>query len=317
MATTGKKQERVIIRFAGDSGDGMQLVGGRFTARPRRSATTCDPSGLPGRDPRAGRDAAGVSGFQIHFASTRHAHAGRPPDMLVAMNPAALKTQPRRPQPGGMLIVNKGAFTEANLRKAGLREGSARGRDARRLPRFTPIDIAVTSTCARGQRAVSRARSAADEEHVRARVDVVDVQPTARGRRSSASSQVRQEARDRGGEREGAATRAGTSARRPSCSRRTWSSRRRCRRDVSQHHGQQATALGLIAPACELRAAAFFGTYPITPACERAARASKPRHFNVITFQAEDEIAAVCTALGASFAGNLGHHGHVRTGDRV
>jgi 2-oxoglutarate ferredoxin oxidoreductase subunit alpha len=116
VATTAKKQERVIVRFAGDSGDGMQLVGARFTAAtalfgndlstlPDFPAEIRAPAGTP----------HGVSAFQIHFASRDILTPGDYPNTLVAMNPAALSAHLAALEQGGTLIVNEDAFTKGNL----------------------------------------------------------------------------------------------------------------------------------------------------------------------------------------------------------
>ena len=120
---TGKKKESLeeaVIRFAGDSGDGMQLTGGQFT-----NATAIvgnDLSTLPDYPAEIRAPAgslAGVSGFQIHFSSKDIHTPGDNLDVLVAMNPAALKANLRDLKPGGMLIINTNAFTETNLKKVG------------------------------------------------------------------------------------------------------------------------------------------------------------------------------------------------------
>src|SRR3954453_14108498 len=120
VATTGNKQERVIVRFAGDSGDGMQLVGGRFTAATAQVGN--DLSTLPDFPAEIRAPAGtphGVSAFQIHFASRDILTPGDHPNTLVAMNPAAVKAHLAGLQPGGTLIVNEDPFPDANLRKAG------------------------------------------------------------------------------------------------------------------------------------------------------------------------------------------------------
>ena len=133
VATTAKKQERVIVRFAGDSGDGMQLVGARFTAAtalvgndlstlPDFPAEIRAPAGTP----------HGVSAFQIHFASRDILTPGDYPNTLVAMNPAALAAHLAALEPGGTLIVNEDAFTEGQPR-----QGRLRGEPARRRHRST------------------------------------------------------------------------------------------------------------------------------------------------------------------------------------
>src|SRR5512132_952434 len=112
--------DRVTIRFAGDSGDGMQLTGDRFTSET--AAFGNDVSTLPDFPAEIRAPAgsiAGVSGFQLHFADHDILTPGDAPDVLVAMNPAALKTNLRDLPKGGTLIVNRDAFTERNLQKAG------------------------------------------------------------------------------------------------------------------------------------------------------------------------------------------------------
>src|ERR671923_2981061 len=117
---TIEKKDRVVVRFAGDSGDGMQLVGSRFTDEtavagndlatlPDFPAEIRAPAGTP----------HGVSAFQIHFASRDILTPGDHPNVLVAMNPAALKTNLGAVERGGTVILNEDAFTESNLRKAG------------------------------------------------------------------------------------------------------------------------------------------------------------------------------------------------------
>ena len=140
VATTGNKQERVIVRFAGDSGDGMQLVGGRFTAATAQVGN--DLSTLPDFPAEIRAPAGtphGVSAFQIHFASRDILTPGDHPNTLVAMNPAALKSNLAALESGGTLIVNEDAFTDNNLRKAGyeqnpLDDGTLDGYQVFRVP---------------------------------------------------------------------------------------------------------------------------------------------------------------------------------------
>ena len=123
LAAMGKpveQLEQVTIRFAGDSGDGMQLAGGRFTSETALIGN--DLSTLPDFPAEIRAPAGslpGVSGFQLHFADHDILTPGDAPDVLVAMNPAALKTNLRDLPKGGTLIVNRDAFTERNLEKAG------------------------------------------------------------------------------------------------------------------------------------------------------------------------------------------------------
>src|SRR5688500_11378732 len=120
MAKAVEQLEQVTIRFAGDSGDGMQLTGGRFTSET--AVVGNDLSTLPDFPAEIRAPAGslfGVSGFQIHFSDEDILTPGDQPNVLVAMNPAALKTNLGELPKGGMLIVNEDAFTEGNLKKAG------------------------------------------------------------------------------------------------------------------------------------------------------------------------------------------------------
>jgi len=123
VAKQVEQLEQVTIRFAGDSGDGMQLTGGRFTSETALIGN--DLSTLPDFPAEIRAPAGslpGVSGFQLHFADHDILTPGDAPDVLVAMNPAALKTNLRDLPKGGTLIVNRDAFTERNLEKAGYAE---------------------------------------------------------------------------------------------------------------------------------------------------------------------------------------------------
>src|SRR5438876_9696017 len=149
MTKTVEERERVVVRFAGDSGDGMQLAGSRFT----------DATALVGNDlatlpdfPAEIRAPAGtlhgVSAFQIHFASRDILTPGDHPNVLVAMNPAALKTNLGAVEAGGTVIVNEDAFTESNLRKAEyhsnpLDDGTLDGYQMVRVP-MTSITVRAT-----------------------------------------------------------------------------------------------------------------------------------------------------------------------------
>src|SRR5712691_1377859 len=173
MAKTVEQVHDVVIRFAGDSGDGMQLTGGRFTSETALLGN--DLSTLPDFPAEIRAPAGslpGVSGFQIHFSDEDILTPGDAPDVLVAMNPAALKTNLRDLPKGGTLIVNRDAFSERNLEKAGY--GAS------------PL-----------------------EEHVRARPHVLALPPPDRRHGRLPGAQVCLEARDRGGEREGLQGRLG------------------------------------------------------------------------------------------------------------
>src|SRR5216110_2770839 len=140
MAKTIQQVEQVTIRFAGDSGDGMQLTGTRFTSET--AAFGNDLSTLPDFPAEIRAPAGslpGVSGFQIHFADHDILTPGDQPDVLVAMNPAALKTNLKDLRSGGTLILNRDSFVERNLDKAGyetnpLEDGSLAGYQVHEVP---------------------------------------------------------------------------------------------------------------------------------------------------------------------------------------
>ena len=135
MAKAVEQRESVVIRFAGDSGDGMQLTGGQFTSETallgNDLATLPD---FPAEIRAPAGSLPGVSGFQLHFADHDILTPGDRPNVLVAMNPAALKTNLKDLSKGGTLIVNTDAFTRAQPRQGRLRREPARGRLARRVP---------------------------------------------------------------------------------------------------------------------------------------------------------------------------------------
>ena len=120
MSKNVKQLDRVVIRFAGDSGDGMQLTGDRFTQETAHvRQRPVDAAELPGRDPRASGHAARRLVLPAALRRPRHPDAGRPPDVLVAMNPAALKANLGRPARGGTIIVDTHDFTDRALARVG------------------------------------------------------------------------------------------------------------------------------------------------------------------------------------------------------
>ena len=169
--TEVKQLDRVIIRFAGDSGDGMQLTGDRFTAetarlrqRPGDAARTSPP-----RSARPPGTLPGVSRFQLHFADHDILTPGDAPDVLVAMNPAALRRTSATCRRGGTLIVDTDDFTERNLEEGRLRRQPARGRHRSSGYQVHAVDLtALTVEARQGVRAVPQG-GRARQEHVRAR----------------------------------------------------------------------------------------------------------------------------------------------------
>lgn len=301
-------KERVVIRIAGDSGDGMQLAGGRFTeatavygndlaTAPNYPAEVRAPAGT----------LRGVSAFQIHFASRDILTPGDAPNVLVAMNPAALKSNVQALERGSTIVVNEDAFNKRNLAKAGydsnpLEDGSLEGFRVYRLP-MTSMSVKATE----GIDGVS-SRDAARTKNLFALgvlswmyarpVEVTEEwiqQKFAKNDVILAANLAAFHAGYNFGETtelldvqyhiKPAALRPGTY------------------RNVD---GTTATALGLIAAGAISRLPLFFASYPITPASELLHELARQRRFDVQVIQAEDEIAAANMALGAAFGGQLG-----------
>ena len=180
--------DRLVVRFAGDSGDGMQLTGDRFTSVSATFGN--DLSTLPDFPAEIRAPAGtvnGVSSFQVHICDHDITTPGDEPNVLVAMNPAALKADLGRLEQGGTLIVNEDAFDERNLEKAGYTVQPARGRHGQRLPRDQGADDVADQGGLRAARRQATRRRAL-EELLRARAGVVHVHPARRSRRSTGSS---------------------------------------------------------------------------------------------------------------------------------
>ena len=303
--------EAMVVRFAGDSGDGMQLTGGQFTlstALAGNDLATFPDFPAEIRAPQG--TTFGVSAFQINFGSTAIDTAGDQPDVLVAMNPAALKTNARDLRDGGLIIADEGEFTARNLAKAGYDAEPARRRQPRPLAAGPLQHLAADAR--RGQAVRARQQgSAALQEHVDARPRAVDVRPRPRADRRLAQDQVRQEARARRSQYRRA-------QRRPCLWRDGRDRRARLPPAPHRRRARRARASTAPSPAPNRSRSGwsrarswpglpmFFGGYPITPASAILHHLSRLKEYGITTFQAEDEIAAICAAIGASYAGQLG-----------
>jgi 2-oxoglutarate ferredoxin oxidoreductase subunit alpha len=305
---TVEKIDRVVVRFAGDSGDGMQLTGSRFTdatavvgndlaTLPDFPAEIRAPAGTP----------HGVSAFQIHFASRDILTPGDHPNVLVAMNPAALITQLGAVEKGGTVIVNEDGFTDHNLRKAGYASNPL---DDGSLDDYQLFRVPMTSMTVRATEGIDgiTSRDAARSKNLFALglVSWMYGRPT-----EPTVDWIQKKFEDRPPVRDAnlAAFRAGYNfgetaellavhyevdpAPAPPGTYRNV-------------NGTQALALGLIAASVQSGLQLFLASYPITPASELLHALSRHRRFGVHTIQAEDEIAAANMALGAAFAGRLG-----------
>jgi 2-oxoglutarate ferredoxin oxidoreductase subunit alpha len=307
MAKPVQALDRVIIRFAGDSGDGMQLTGGRFTSET--AVLGNDLSTLPDFPAEIRAPAGslpGVSGFQVHFADHDILTPGDAPNVLVAMNPAALKTNVRDLPKGGTLIVNSDAFTERNLEKAGydanpLEDGS--------LDEFQVHEVPLTSMTIEALKDVDVTKREAERAKNMFALGLMSwlyTRPTegtlAFIERKFASKPAIAEANKRAFQA-GYAFGETTEGFAVSYEVKPAKLRPGVYRNVT---GNQALSLGLVAASVQSKLPLFLGAYPITPASGILEELARYKNFGVRTFQAEDEIAAVGAALGASFGGALG-----------
>ncbi len=306
---TRKTLESVVIRFAGDSGDGMQLAGTQFTQTSAVAGN--DLSTFPDFPAEIRAPAGtlfGVSGFQLHFASKEILTPGDDPDVLVAMNPAALKVNLAEIPTGSFIIINSGAFTKSNLKKAGyesnpLDDGSL---DAYRV---LSIDISRLATAAAEPSGVG-AKSALRTKNVwtlgllywlfdRDRTSTTEwlKQKFAKKPELAEANIAALDAGHAYGETAelpvGVELYKVPQAKLPAGTYRNI-------------EGNTALAWGIAAAAKLSKTKVMFGSYPITPASSVLHALAPLKHFGVTTFQAEDEIAAVCSAIGASWAGAVG-----------
>jgi 2-oxoglutarate/2-oxoacid ferredoxin oxidoreductase subunit alpha len=302
-----EKLDRVIIRFAGDSGDGMQLAGARFTSETALLGN--DLSTLPDFPAEIRAPAGslpGVSGFQIHFSDHDILTPGDAPNVLVAMNPAALKTNLRDLPPAATIIVNKDAFAERNLQKAGyetspLEDGTLTDYHVHEVPLTTLTlealkDIDVTKREAERSKNMFALGLMSWLYHRPIDNTITYLQKRFAARPAIAQANVTAfKAGYAYGEtsEDFAVTYEVAPAQLPPGTYRNIT-------------GNQALGMGLVAASVKSRLPLFLGAYPITPASSILEDVSRYKHFGIRTFQAEDEIAAVGAALGASFGGALG-----------
>jgi 2-oxoglutarate ferredoxin oxidoreductase subunit alpha len=307
MAKPVEQVDRVIIRFAGDSGDGMQLTGSRFTSET--AVLGNDLSTLPDFPAEIRAPAGslpGVSGFQIHFSDHDILTPGDAPNVLVAMNPAALRTNLRDLPKGGTLIVNRDAFTDRNLEKAGY---TANPLEDGTLGEFHVHDVPLTTLTLEALKEIDVTKREAERSKNMFALGLMSWlyhRPTegtiAFLERKFASMPAIAEANVKAfksgwayGEtsEDFAVTYEVGPAQLPPGTYRNIT-------------GNQALSLGLVAASVQSKLPLFLGAYPITPASGILEELARYKHFGVRTFQAEDEISAVGAALGASFGGALG-----------
>ena len=303
---TPEKIDRVVIRFAGDSGDGMQLAGTQFTASSAMFGN--DLATLPNFPAEIRAPAgtiAGVSSFQVHIADWDILTPGDRPDCLIAMNPAALKANFDDLKPGALIIVNRDAFDERNLTKAGydanpLKDGSLTGFHVLTAPMEELTKQALVGTGVKG-RAVLRSKNffALGLMSWMYSRPLEPVEEWNRGKFGADSPvAAANSAALRAGYNYGITTEDfhHTFEVKPASLPKG---------EYTNVTGNAALAWGLIAGARAANLPLFLGSYPITPATSILEELAKQKHFGVKTFQAEDEIAAVGTAVGAAFVGHL------------
>jgi len=301
--------ESVVVRFAGDSGDGMQLTGGQFTlstALAGNDLATFPDFPAEIRAPQG--TLFGVSAFQINFGSTAIETAGDEPDVLIAMNPAALKTNVGALKPGGLIIADEGEFGARNLAKAGyevspLADGSLAkwqvlafnisqltldsvkpfglgNKEALRCKNMWTLGLALWMFDRSREPIVDwlKAKFAKAPELAEANIAALNA-GHAYGETAELSAPLKQHHIDAAPAEPG------------------------LYRTIT---GAESISLGLVAGTQLAGLKMFFGGYPITPASAILHHLSRLKEYQVTTFQAEDEIAAIASAIGASYAGQLG-----------
>jgi 2-oxoglutarate ferredoxin oxidoreductase subunit alpha len=301
--------EAMVVRFAGDSGDGMQLTGGQFTlstALAGNDLATFPDFPAEIRAPQG--TTFGVSAFQINFGSSAIDTAGDQPDVLVAMNPAALKTNVKALRDGGLIIADEGEFTARNLAKAGYDANPLEDDTLARwqLVKFniSQLTMDAVKPFGLGNKEALRCKNMwtlglALWMFDRDRAPITDWLNTKFAKAPTlAEANI---AALNAGHAYGETIEIGSS--------------------VRQHHiaaapaepglyrtvtGAESLAVGLVAGAQLAGLKMFFGGYPITPASAILHHLSRLKEYGITTFQAEDEIAAICSAIGASYAGQLG-----------
>lgn len=307
MGKTFKTIDDAVIRFAGDSGDGMQLTGGRFTETT--AVVGNDLSTLPDFPAEIRAPAgslAGVSAFQIHFSSKDIHTPGDSPDVLVAMNPAALKVHQSEIVPGGTIILNTDAFSKKNLNFAGYENNPVEDGTLDDYFTLIPIEMnkLVTAACEgldMSRKFVGRTKNFfalgvlyymydrpldATEKWLEKKFAGKDVIIEANKRAMNAGYNY-----------------ADTTE--------LFTTRFKVEKAVLPKgtyrniNGNYATSLGLLAASEKSGLKLFYGGYPITPASDILHTLAAWKHFGVQTFQAEDEIAGITSIIGAAFTGNL------------
>jgi 2-oxoglutarate ferredoxin oxidoreductase subunit alpha len=298
--------EHVIVRFAGDSGDGMQLTGSQFTSATAMVGN--DLTTLPDYPAEIRAPAGtlfGVSGFQIHFSSEQVYTPGDEPDVLVAMNPAALKVNVKELKLNAIIIANEDAFTDRNLELAKyesnpLTDQSLRG--------YQVFPVPITTMTRRALEELGLSLKEVDRCKNFFALGMMywmftrPIEPTKKWIREKFAKRPELVEANLRALQAGYNFSSTTEIFTTSYEVQTAKLVKGTYRNVS---GNEAIALGFIAAGERSGLKVFLGSYPITPASEILHEMSRHKNFGVKTFQAEDEIAAIASTVGAAFAGNL------------
>jgi 2-oxoglutarate ferredoxin oxidoreductase subunit alpha len=302
-----RQLDRVVIRFAGDSGDGMQLTGDRFTSETAQLGN--DISTLPNFPAEIRAPAGtlpGVSSFQVHFADYDILTPGDAPNVLVAMNPAALKANLADLPRGADIIVNTDEFTKRNLTKVGyesnpLEDGTLEGWAIHPVA-LTSMTVGALADLNVAKKDAERAKnmfalgllSWMYSRPYESTLTFLERKFAARPDLAAANIAAFRAGWNFGETTEDFAVRYEVKPAKMSPGNY---------RNIT---GNIALALGIVAAGVRSKLPVFLGAYPITPASDILHELSKYKRFNITTMQAEDEIAAVGAALGASYGGSLG-----------
>ncbi|GLH95510.1 2-oxoacid:acceptor oxidoreductase subunit alpha [Phytohabitans aurantiacus] len=307
MTKQVRQLDRVVIRFAGDSGDGMQLTGDRFTSETAQLGN--DISTLPNFPAEIRAPAGtlpGVSSFQVHFADYDILTPGDAPNVLVAMNPAALKANVGDLPRGAAIIVNTDEFTKRNLAKVGytvspLEDGSLEGYSVHPVG-LTSMTVGALADHDVSKKDAERAKnmfalgllSWMYSRPYESTITFLERKFAARPELVSANIAAFKAGWNFGETTEDFAVRYEVKpAKMPPGTYRNIT-------------GNAALALGIVASAVRSKLPVFLGAYPITPASDILHELSKHKRFGITTMQAEDEIAAIGATLGAAYGGALG-----------
>jgi 2-oxoglutarate ferredoxin oxidoreductase subunit alpha len=306
-AAQRQQLENVVIRFAGDSGDGMQLTGDRFTSEAALFGNdlATQPS-FPAEIRAPAGTLPGVSSFQIQIADYDVLTAGDRPDVLVAMNPAALKANIDDLPRGGMVIANSDEFTKRNLAKVGYESNPLENGE---LSDYVVNAVAMTTLTLGAVEAIGASKKDAQRAKNMFALGLVSWMYGRELEHSEAFIREKFASKPDIAEANVLALKAGWNYGETTEAFGTTyhvSPAKLPPGEYRQISGNTALAYGIVVAGQLADIPVVLGSYPITPASDILHELSKHKNFNVITFQAEDEIGGVCAALGAAYGGALG-----------